>query len=125
MTKSTPVLFLNHLQKHSCHLFFSKLFYPGSHHPPPPSGAMLPHIIWLALGFLPSYAPGYRFTKIRKSYEFVTPIVLHRLNEFVERKPFVRTFVKRAPVLPGRVDHGQISVLVISIYGIYLHIYGI
>ena len=38
--------------------------------------------------------PGYRFTKIRKSYEFVTPVV-YRLNEFVERKPFLRTFVKR------------------------------
>ena len=37
---------------------------------------------------------GTRFTKIRKSYEFIPPIV-YGLNEFVERKTFVRTFVKR------------------------------
>ena len=39
-----------------------------------------------------------RFTKIRKSYEFVRPIFQHRLNKFVEQNSFVRTFVKRAPV---------------------------
>ena len=38
---------------------------------------------------------GPRFTNIRKSYEFVTPKVLYRLNEFVGRKSLVRTFVKR------------------------------
>ena len=42
--------------------------------------------------------PGARFSKIRKSYEFVRPIVYHRLNKFVEQILFVRTFVKRAPV---------------------------
>ena len=57
--------------------------------------------------------PGPRFTKIRKSYKFVRPIVLHRLNEFVEQKSFVRNFVKRAPD-PWMVQHleqvGRVSV---------------
>ena len=67
MTKSTPDVstcsVLNHLQKHSFHLYFSKIFYPGRGAMPPPpipsprSGAMLPLITLLALGFLPSYAP--------------------------------------------------------------------
>ena len=35
-------------------------------------------------------------TKICKSYKLVTPIVLHRLNEFFKQKMFVQTFVKRA-----------------------------
>ena len=69
MTKSTPDVstcaVLNHLQKHSFHLYFSKIFYPGrgamppAPIPTPRSGAMLPLITLLALGFLPSYAPVY------------------------------------------------------------------
>ena len=41
---------------------------------------------------------GPRFTKIRKSNEFVRTIVKHRLNVFVDQKSFVRTFVKWAAV---------------------------
>ena len=39
---------------------------------------------------------GPRFTNIRKSYEFVTPIVKHRRNEFVKQKTSARTLAKRA-----------------------------
>ena len=53
--KSSPEAFISPL-------FFKKPFTLGGGQCPPPrpsprSGAMLPHIIWLALGFLPSYAP--------------------------------------------------------------------
>ena len=37
---------------------------------------------------------GLHFTKICKSYKFVTLIVKHRFNEFVERKLFVQIFMK-------------------------------
>ena len=56
MTKSTRDVSTCFVFKSSPEAFISPLF---SKNPPPRSGAMLPHIIWLALGFLPSYAPGY------------------------------------------------------------------
>ena len=67
MTKPTPevskFLYLNHLQKHSFHLYFSKILLPWAPSQTSPRlGATLPRIIWLALGLLPSYAPGYSLT---------------------------------------------------------------
>ena len=64
------VLFLNHLQKHSFYLYFSNILLTleGAMPPSPTfprSGAMLPHIFWLALGFLPSYAPAVCTVTIR------------------------------------------------------------
>ena len=42
----------------------------------------------------------YRITKVRKSYEFVTTLVYkHMLDEFIERKPLIQTFVKWTPVM--------------------------
>ena len=69
MTKSTRDISTCFVFKSSPEAFISPLFFKnpftlgGGQCPPPPSrpstrsGAMLPHIIWLALGFLPSYAP--------------------------------------------------------------------
>ena len=68
MTKSTPDVSSCFVFKSSPESFISLLFIKNSSRrgggqcaPPRLSshlGAMLPHIIWLALGFLPSYAPG-------------------------------------------------------------------
>ena len=63
MTKSTPDVSTCFVFKSSPEAFISPLFFknyftlaplPQTF---PRSGAMTPHIIWLALGFLPSYAP--------------------------------------------------------------------
>ena len=67
MTKSTHdvltcFVFKSFPEAFSSPLFFLNAFTLGGGHYPTPrpflrSGAMLPHIIWLALGVLPSYAP--------------------------------------------------------------------
>ena len=68
MTKSTPDVSSCFVFKSSPEAFISPIFFKnyftlggGGQCPPPrlsPNlGVMLPHIIWLALGFLPSYAP--------------------------------------------------------------------
>ena len=54
MTKSTSEVSTFLVSKSSPEAFISPLFQKIIL---PRSGAMLPHIIWLALGFLPSYAP--------------------------------------------------------------------
>ena len=64
MNKSTPAVSTCFVFKSSLEAFISPLFkknYPGRGHYPTPrpfllSGTMLSHIIWLALGFLLSYA---------------------------------------------------------------------
>ena len=67
MTKSTRDDSTCFVYKSSLEAFISPLFFKNSftrgegqcppHRTSPRSGAMLPHIFWLALGFLPSYAP--------------------------------------------------------------------
>ena len=57
MTKSTRDVSTCFVFKSYPEAFISPLFFKNSLRPYPRSGAMLPHIIWLALGFLPSYAP--------------------------------------------------------------------
>ena len=42
---------------------------------------------------------GHSGPRITKRYEFVRPIVYHRLIKFVEQKSLVQTFVKGAPDL--------------------------
>ena len=60
---------------------------------------LLDYMIFVVRVITSATISGPRFTKIRKSYEIVRTIVQHRLNEFVEQKSFVQTFVKRAPGL--------------------------
>ena len=70
MTKSTPDVSTCFFYNSSPQAFISPLFFKNSFTlgggnvplsaPPPLSEAMLPHIIWLAHGFLPSYAPVLR-----------------------------------------------------------------
>ena len=70
MTKLTPDVSTCLVFKSSLKAFISPLFFtnsftlrggggamPASQTFPPFSGVMLPHIIWLALRILPSYAP--------------------------------------------------------------------
>ena len=65
MTKLTRDVSTCFVFKSSPEAFISPLFFKtsftleGGTQTSPNSWAMLPHIIWLALGFLPSYAPGY------------------------------------------------------------------
>ena len=63
--------------KSSPEAFISPLFFKNSF--PPPSGAMLPHIIWLALGFLPSYAPGCWYEQKHVHVVILGPFVSLRL----------------------------------------------
>ena len=75
MTKLTPnvstcLVFKSYPEAFISPLFFKNSITLGGGQCPPPrpsphSGAMLPHIIWLALGFLPSYAPVPDGTDIR------------------------------------------------------------
>ena len=67
MTKSTPdvstcSLFKSYPEAFISPLFFKNYFTLGRGQCPLPDlprlGAMLPHIIWLTLGFLTRYAPG-------------------------------------------------------------------
>ena len=79
MTKLTPnvstcLVFKSYPEAFISPLFFKNYFtlgnapLPDLPPPPPHSGAMLPHIIWLALGFLPSYAPDNNQTYMQTSY---------------------------------------------------------
>ena len=69
MTKSTPDVSTCSVFKSSPEAFISPLFFKnsftlgGGGGNAPRSGAILPYIIWLALRFLPSYAPGRRNEK--------------------------------------------------------------
>ena len=54
MTKSTPDVSTCSVFKSSPEAFISPLFFKNSFTLGGGGGAMLPHIIWLALGFLPT-----------------------------------------------------------------------
>ena len=74
MIKSTPdvstcFVFKSFPEAYISPLFFKNSFTLGGGNAPsqifPISGAMLPHIIWRALEFLPSYAPVYLAVCVR------------------------------------------------------------
>ena len=75
MTKLTPKVSTYFVFKSSPEAFISPLFFKNSftlEPPPRPSprlGATLPRIIWLALGFLPNYAPGMNTVETTEDFE--------------------------------------------------------
>ena len=77
MIKSTPEVSTYFVFKSSPEAFISSLFFKNKNSftlepPPRPSprlGATLPRIIWLALGFLPNYAPGMNTVETTEDFE--------------------------------------------------------